>query len=643
MYRKAWLLLLLLFNIQLLSAQGKFNLTDDLEAFAEYAYEQGDYHLAFPHFYRLNQEYPNNLGYKLKLGVCYLHKRDDYSKALPLFLDLYQIKPKTKDILFYIGQAYHKNMQFNEALSWYAKYEEEGGSSINQELVDLHKSYSENGKKLIVSPVNFVIENFGHPVNTTGDEYVPVLSSDETVLIFTYRGENSSGGKQNPSLEEDSLGDFYEDIFISKKIDGSWTIPTGIGEGINNNGHDAAIALSADGQKLFIYRASLTDGGDIYMSLLEGNTWSSPVKLDGGINTPYWEGSVSLSSDERTLYFSSERPGGYGGKDLYKARMLPDGTWGEVENLGSRINTKYDEDAPFIHPDGSLFTFSSNGPGSMGGFDIFSCNLKKGEWTDPVNMGFPVNGVSDDIYYFLSADGERGFYSSGKPGGKGRQDLYVVSPGTNGPKPVVVQVKGTVTVDDKPVGADIAVNYLNNGREHGRYRSNTITGKYLINLPAGTDYTIKYEIDGHDPEVREIRTIEVDEFQEVTMDKAIVTEEYAEVKRLQEEARKVVPVDQFKHDGLRFTVQIAAYNLPDNYNFSPLSSLGEPEKRVLEDGITRFTLGSFETLSEAEEFKGRVIGLGQTDAFVTAIYNGKRVYIEEFYNEILNTNIPGRD
>ena len=177
-----------------------------------------------------------------------------------------------------------------------------------------------------------------------------------------------------------------------------WLEPKPI-ESINTESHDACIALSIDGQTLFMYNNSEENGGDIYYSRLDGDEWGVPVPLPGEVNTKYWEGHMTISSDEKVMYFSSDRPGGLGGRDIYKAEKLANGEWGNVTNLGPTINTSKNEDAPYLHLDKRTLYFSSEGFNSMGGYDVFYSEIDNGEWTEPINMGCPINTTENDKFY----------------------------------------------------------------------------------------------------------------------------------------------------------------------------------------------------------------------------------------------------
>ena len=199
-------------------------------------------------------------------------------------------------------------------------------------------------------------------------------------------------------------GDYYEDVFISYKEEEGWSKPKNIGPVINSHGHDAAIGLSPDGQTLYLYRSDSVKWGNIFACRLNGEIWESPMKLKAPINSKNWEGSCSINADNNILFFVSNRPEGFGGKDIYMIRKLPNGEWAAPKNLGPTINTPEDEDAPFIHVDGQTLYFSSKGHKSMGGYDIFKTTYNEGGWSTPTNIGYPINTAEDDRFFVLSPD-----------------------------------------------------------------------------------------------------------------------------------------------------------------------------------------------------------------------------------------------
>ena len=622
---------------------------------AELLFEEENYAAALPLYKKLEEKYPEEPILWFRLGVCYLYEPAGSRQAMAYLLRPDQTKFKKTDLAYYLGKSEHLNYKFDDALVQLNEF------ILRKNIKQKYKNdalqvieYCNYGKVLMEHPLGVTITNIGPPVNTRNSEYVPVISSDESVLIYTYRGERSTGGKQYLPGEPDPNGEYFEDIFITEKDSATkkWNDPAPIGENINTDGHDACIALSNDGQKLFIFKNLPSDVGAIYISKLNGKNWSDPKPLTGGVNSDYCEGSISISWDERMIFFSSERPGGYGGKDIYSATLQPDSSWGDVKNLGPLINTQYDDDAPFIHPSGQFLIFSSKGHNSMGGYDLFRTDLDGDTaWLKPENLGYPINTTGDDIYYVLSADGRKGYYSSGSIGGMGQQDIYLLQPAVIGKKIVLVLAKGQVTLDDRPVTAEILVLNALTGKTVAVFHSNSSTGKYLINFPSGKEYRLVFKLESFDPLTRTLNTLAVDSFFEANIDIQFYTKEYlAKLKARKDSLEHLtgnVPVDTITNgkpltykellekygdvsmEGLEFTVQIGAYNLPQNFNYSKVLKLGQVSKRKLDDGIVRFTLGSKKTINEAYQFKDKVVAAGISDAFITAIYKGKRYLIRD--------------
>ena len=621
---------------------------------AELLFEEENYDAALPLYKKLEEKYPDEPILWFRLGVCYLYQPAGSRQSLDYLIKPDQEKFKKTDLAYYLGKALHLNYKFDDAITQLDQYVLRKG--IKQKYKDdaLHLiEYCKNGKILVADPKGVTIQNIGAPVNTKNSEYVPVVSSDESILLFTYRGERSTGGKQFLPGQPDPQGEYYEDIFqTNKDSTNKWIEPQSVGDNINTEGHDACIALSNDGQKLFIFKNLPSDVGAIYISRLEGTKWTDPQPLKGAVNSDYWEGSISMSWDERKIFFSSERPGGLGGKDIYMATLEPDSGWGDVKNLGPTINTPYDDDAPFIHPSGEFLIFSSKGHNSMGGYDLFRTDLVGDTaWSDPVSLGYPINTTGDDIYYVMTADGRKGYYSSGSIGGMGQQDIYLLKPAITGKKIVLVLAKGQVTLDDKPVNAEIMVVNALTGKTVAVFHSNSSTGKYLINFPAGNQYKLVFKLETFDNETRTLNTMLVDSFFEANIDVQFYTKDYlAKLKARKDSLEKVTGTHvtaadtasgkltfkemlekygNYSAEGLEFKVQIGAYNLPQNFNYSKVLRLGKVEKQKLEDNIVRFTMGKKKTLNEAYDYRNQVVAAGISDAFVTVLYKGKRYLMSD--------------
>ena len=498
---------------------------------ADFFFNEENFLRALPLYVKLHQSFPGGDVYGYKAGICYLYKSDEHEKAVEFLEAVEKNDNEVEELYFYLGRAYHLTNRFDEAIEAFRKFFKEDLTPEEIKITNRYIEYCENGKILTQNPLSVDIINIGAPINTNAFEYVPVISSDESVLLFTYRGERSLGGLLDNQLKPSQNGDYFEDIFSSYKVGERWLNPVPV-ENLNTNGHDAAIGISPDGQKLILFKSTPRDGGDIFISELKGNIWGDAVKVGGEVNTKYWEGSASLSSNGRILYFSSDRPGGFGGRDIYKTELQSDSVWGKPVNMGATINTPFDDDAPFIHPDDKILHFSSKGHNSMGGYDIFVTYLNgKGGSTIPENVGYPINTTDDDTYYVLNADGSRGYYSSGMAGGAGMQDIYSVNPGLFGKKPVLVLLKGKVTTNGNPAEAKITVKFKGNERSEGNYKSNSSSGKYLINLPAGHDYNIAYEVKGFPIHMEYVDAMKVDSFLEKIIDVELNTVEYELAKK----------------------------------------------------------------------------------------------------------------
>lgn len=492
---------------------------DELMADANFFFDKGNYSAATHMFEKLFMHFEGRFEYKLRLGICYTYTPTKTDLALTLLQEIYAEDPETDDILYYLGKAYHLNHLFDEALTTFAKAKGDGVLSKEQEVhVERLIVNCNNGKEIIKDPLDIHIENLGPPVNSNGSEYVPVISSDESILIFTYAGEQSLGGLQDEYGEENMKGYYYEDVQISYKIGDTWIAPDNIGYNINTYTHDASIALSGDGQTLFVYKYSDEGGGDIYQSNLVGSEWGPAVKLNININTSSWEGSATLSPDGSALYFTSERPGGLGGKDIYLSRLREDGVWDEAVNLGPTINTPYDDDAPFIHPDGKTLFFSSIGHLNMGNYDVFKSTWNGETWSEPNNMGYPLNTAGDDMFYVVAASGKRAYFSSGRPGGMGEQDIYIAHLDKIKNEQPVILLKGKVTASDSAVAAKITVKYTENNVTQGTYTSNASSGTYLISLPVGKDYAVYYDVDGYDTHIENIKGADIKDFKKIVID-----------------------------------------------------------------------------------------------------------------------------
>jgi hypothetical protein len=597
--------------------------------------------------------YPDCIGLRYLKGISSCFKEDKVKTALELLKSVNTSSAQLEHYPYWLGYAFEEN----DSLAKAKLYFEIAAKSIllntdyDKELVADAKRRVENMK--MANKMKFLrntvqVKNVGAPLNSEADEYVPLLPSDESFMIFTYRGKASKGGKQNlnkhGSATKKEEGIYFEDVFTSTRInDTTWSEPKPI-KSINTSLHDAAVTLSSDGNLLFIYKNIGTGYGDLYLSKLVGNTWSVP-EYQKGLNTNAWEGSAAFFPGNKFVIFSSERKGGYGGKDLYKAEKIEENTWGNIINLGPVINSPDDEDAPFITSDGKILFFASNGKLSTGGYDILRSDMVEGVWSKPYNIGKPVNTANDDKFYIVSGDGKKGYYSTQMEGGKGGQDIYYIQPGIAGKPVSVVQLSGNVTFNDKPVEASIQVNSLKK-KDIGSqtFVSNSTTGKFLISLPTNNDYEFIFKYKDLPPQIKTLSTKDVDSSIVLTLIadfysdayKKMIEQKRDSLNKLNKLANTGVSFDEFKAnygelivDSLFYKIQVGAYKFIENFDYSQALDLGIIIRKVYDDGLTRFTIGNFKTFNDAFDRMNDVREFGVKDAFIIVYYKNKYYYLRD--------------
>jgi outer membrane protein OmpA-like peptidoglycan-associated protein/tetratricopeptide (TPR) repeat protein len=466
---------------------------------ARKALAKGDYAEAKKQYNLLLQKVTDNPEYFFEAGISYYNSDIEKEKALGYFENaLKTSKTDTiAEIFYYLGRSYQYVNEFDKAIVQYNRFKNYIDASSKKSLLlmeDIDKviEMCNNGIKFLKTQnKKWQVKNLGKNVNTIYSEYAPVVKKDESLLVFTARKNSNVGDK----FYND--GKKFEDIYVSvmqdletltwsyaTKFDSSGTY---ISKKINSKYHDAAIGYNEAEDKLFIYRLN-----DVWMSELKDGKWSDPVRLNSKINTKGQEPSVFITPDEQMLYYVSTRTDGLGGRDIWTAKKMPDGQWGEIKNIGPVINSPLNEDAPFLSKDGKTLYFSSQGFNSIGGYDIFKSELDStGNWGKPINLGMPLNSPGDDIYYIQSADNTYGYFSSSRPYGYGMMDIYRVQLDC---KPIPnTEVRGLVMGTDHkvPVEATITVKEKESGKVYGPFYSDKYTGKYLMVLPPMKSYELE--------------------------------------------------------------------------------------------------------------------------------------------------------
>lgn len=491
------------------------------------------YSNALPFYEKANVFNPNNAELNYKIGMCYVNGNMKF-KSLEYFQKAYKLKSTVDpEIHYYIGRGHQLIQEWDKAIESYEFHKKNIAPGKEQaeriKIADKRIQECKSGKALQENQVRVWIDNMGSAVNSRFPEYGMIMNADATEIYFTSRRDNSTGGL----MDEYSEG-YFEDIYSSKLVNGQWTPAVNLGDPINTKGHDATVALNSDGTKMLIYLDDKGDG-NIYESVRKQDKWSKPKKLNSEICSEYHESSAWYSSDNQRLYFVSNRPlekkGGPKDQDIYVATWNKEKSkWDNVTRLPETINTPYNEEGIFLHPDGKTLYFSSQGHNSMGGYDIFYSVLQEdGSWTKPVNIGAPINTPDDDVFFVVAASGKTGYLTSFRADGLGEKDLYKITFLGEEKKPVfnsedvllassgvptsakVIEqkvevkrsemslLKGTI-VDaktNKPILASIELIDNQKNTIIAEFESDETTGKYMVSLPAGKNYGIAVKSEGY--------------------------------------------------------------------------------------------------------------------------------------------------
>jgi outer membrane protein OmpA-like peptidoglycan-associated protein/tetratricopeptide (TPR) repeat protein len=485
---------------------------------------------ALPLLERAQAFNPNNDELNFELGFTYFVLEPRSEKVITCLEKAYSLNPTANepDDTYALAWSNQLNLKWDEAIKYYQltlTYVNTKGKDNLAFIEEVNKKIGEckSGKELVAHPVRTFVDNLGPNINTKYAEYSAFINADESTIIFTACRDNSVGGKTDPDN-----GDFYEDIYISNKENSKWKPAQNMGGLINTEEHDATAGLSADGATMFVYRFKEKDGGDVYVSHLNGSVWSKPEHLGKSINSKAHETSVSMSYDGKQLYFISNREGGIGEGDIYFCNTDGKGGWQMAQNIGPSLNTKYAEEGVFMHPDGKTLYFSSKGYNTMGGYDIFKSVYENGKWSVPENLGYPINGPEDDVFFVVSGSGYHGYFASAKAGGYGKTDIYritflgpekqpllmnednllasVAAPVSDfkvekivskGPK--MTMLKGVITDEQTNQPLEAQIDLIDNDKNEllATFKSNSATGKYLVSLPSGKNYGIAVKKDGY--------------------------------------------------------------------------------------------------------------------------------------------------
>jgi outer membrane protein OmpA-like peptidoglycan-associated protein/tetratricopeptide (TPR) repeat protein len=379
--------------------------------------QYGSYTQALKYFEEIEKLGMSNANVQFNIGLCYLNLHGDKSRAIP-YLERatndisnnykegsYKEVQAPPEAMFYLGKAFRIDMQLNKAIAAYEKYKNtlESGDVYYHEYVKLQIKTCENAKEMIQNPRPIVRTNLGAVINNGDDNFNPVITPDGQTMVYTTLQRIFDRVNERET--------FYEIINYTSKENGEWQEPLDITSKINSDGYLATVGISSDGNEMYFFRDDYGDG-NLYKAEKKGYRFTSVEELDNEINSRDWESHISPTANGEGYYFVSTRSGGKGGRDIYYIEKDRKGNWNDPVNLGRAINTPYDEDCPVISQDGKTLYFCSEAHNSMGGYDIFySTKNALGEWTTPLNMGYPINSTDDDIFFVPYGDGKFALFS----------------------------------------------------------------------------------------------------------------------------------------------------------------------------------------------------------------------------------------
>ncbi|OKL39348.1 OmpA family protein [Pontibacter flavimaris] len=493
---------LLLAMVCLLAATASAQSTRKQMRTANKFFKKENYRAALPYYDQVLAADPNNAKALYFAGISYL--TFDKEKSADYLYRAQELNPKVdKEMEYWLGRTDHINYRFDSAIEHFQNYQK----TIKQRNVERKEEvaqliqYAKNAKREVANPKDVFVKNLGGDVNTAFSEHSPVISSDYNYLLFTSRAEGATGGK----AAED--GEYFEDIFETNRtgVD-SWEKPRIVPGSLNSAGHDASIQLFDNDTKLLLYQS--VNNGDIMVAERQADgSWGAPKSISDKVNTRDFESDAYITPDGTTMFFSTSHFSENGDLDLYMVQRTNGGDWGNPKSLGRTINSRFDEDSPYLSADGTLF-FASRGHNSMGGYDIFASKYDSvaRRWARPENLGSPINTPDDDTYYRLAPDGSYAYLSSYRIGGYGEKDIYTINYIKN------ADVKGRVLVQGDSTLTLPGVELIFNGQQADNrpisYRdvSKPDSATYNVNVLSGRKYQVQLSLDG---EVLETQEFEV--------------------------------------------------------------------------------------------------------------------------------------
>lgn len=461
----------------------QFNVFGQDAKLATELFELGNFEEALDEYLFLLDEEPDNIEYNYNLAVCYLNTNIDKSLAIQPLENIIETPKLIADAYYLLGRAYHYGYQFDKAIVMFDKFIATGkGNELNRANVDKQIEYCENARELMKFPKSVEFENLGKEINSRDADYFPFVPRDEKFVIF-------NSNREDRNREPMENGQYLPTIYISYEKDGEFSEAVEV-PGVKGSSElkQEIVGLNGDGTRAVLYFEDFNYEGDLHESGIEGKGVKEPKVLPDVVNSnKYTEIAGCFSDDNNKFYFASNRPGGYGGVDIYMCQRLPNGNWSMAQNLGPTINTSEDEDFPNISPDGRYLFFSSKGHASMGGYDIFRAEWDdiKRKFTKVHNMGYPINTPEDNMNFRMSETGKYGYISAVRAEGYGDLDVYRVNFKDIEPRYTIINGTITNSLEKRFDDIFIQVTDAETDEIYGDYMPNDKTDRYVIILPPG--------------------------------------------------------------------------------------------------------------------------------------------------------------
>lgn len=472
---------------------------------ARLKYQNGDTRGALAAYRNVLVDDPNNAVAHYRIAECQ-NDVENFKSALESLDKAVALKPDVnKESEYLYGLIYHRLNELDQAITHYTAFKTALNNPKKDEeyQVSVYIAQCERAKDRMNNPVDAEVKNIGKIINSRYDEYQPTISPDGQTLYFTGRRPDSKGGQRATD------GKYYEDVYFCKwdAATSNWSEPEGVVGKVNTDDWDAISHISPDGQYLYLTQNifNYTKSADItYTKLTGSGKWGNPKKLGKTINTSYFESSASITGDGETMFFISERAGeGLGRGDIWMAKKISRREWGEPVNLGAVVNSTEDENFVHVHPSGKILFFSSKGHDGIGGYDIFKSELVDGNWTKPVNLGYPINTTADDAHFKITNDGKMGYFTSDRDNGFGDNDIYTVDLEKY---PVLKAgmifrthgvIAGTVFNNDgQPVACTVEIFDKKSGRKLDEVKT-TDKGEFSIELIGNKTYELRVAPEGY--------------------------------------------------------------------------------------------------------------------------------------------------